>query len=155
MWSENSGTRKLIYRPKGEEYGFELFAANFGDAWGEIKSEDHIFIYFSDFEYLIDSVKSVYPLTDPETNKIDEVFDVCGMNCIHSKAWDYLPCSKRILAGKENLFPKMCIFVEPTSITYHISHMYHIRAITGRIIGSRFRNYGTWRVRNAGPCLYG
>ena len=77
----------LTYKPQGEEYGFELFSARFGEDW-DLELKERLFIYYSDFGYLIDSVVSVYPLTDPDTNDVMESFDVCGMNWIHNKAWD-------------------------------------------------------------------
>ena len=80
--------KKLVYNPPKEKYGFILFPAKFGDKWDKIPNEKHLFIYYSDFEYILDSVKSVYPITSPDTNKTEEDFDVCGMNWIHNKAWD-------------------------------------------------------------------
>ena len=80
--------KKLIYSPPKEKYGFILFPAKFGDEWGRIPPEKHLFIYYSDFEYIIDSIRIVYPITSPETNEVDNAFDVCGMNWIHNKAWD-------------------------------------------------------------------
>ena len=80
---------ELVYKPQGEKYGFCLFGAKFGDAWGKLQRET-LFIYFSDFEYIIESVKSVYPLTDPDTGEVSEAFDITGMNWIHNEAWNII-----------------------------------------------------------------
>ena len=80
--------KKLIYNPRGEKYGFILFPAKFNERWDGIKEEDHIFIYSSDFEYIIESVKNIYPFPDPETKEIQEFFDACGMNCIPVTEWE-------------------------------------------------------------------
>ena len=79
---------KLKYNPGGEKYGFILFPAGYGDKWDRVKEEDHIFIYSSDFEYIIESVKKIYPFIDPETEELQEFFDVCGMNCIPIAEWN-------------------------------------------------------------------
>ena len=79
---------KLTYKSGCEKYGFVLFSAKFGSRWDKVKEEDHIFISSSDFEYIIESVKSIYPFTDPETEEIQEYFDVCGMNCIPVMEWN-------------------------------------------------------------------
>ena len=80
--------KKLVYNPPKEKYGFILFPTKFGDKWDKISNEKHLFIYYSDFEYIIDSIRSVYPLTSPDTNETEDEFDVCGMNWIHNKAWN-------------------------------------------------------------------
>jgi len=79
--------KELVYNLPKEKYGFILFPAKFGDKWGEIPDNKHLFIYYSDFEYIIDSIKNVYPLTSPDTNETEEAFVVYGMNWIHNKAW--------------------------------------------------------------------
>ena len=80
--------KKLKYKPGVEKYGYILFSANFGDRWDAVKDEDHIFIYSSDFEYIIESVRGIYPFTDTETGEIQEFFDTCGMNCIPVGEWN-------------------------------------------------------------------
>ena len=77
----------LRYKPGEEKHGFMLFPAKFGDRWDSIKEEDHIFIYSSDFEYIAESVKSIYPFIDPETKETQRFLDVCGMNCIPVVEW--------------------------------------------------------------------
>ena len=100
--------KKLIYNPPTEKYGFILFPAKFGDRWDEISSENHLFIYYSDFEYIIPSIKKAYPLISPDTNEIDEEFDVCGTNWIHNKAWDEII---KDLRSKEYECPELKKFV--------------------------------------------
>jgi len=85
---KNLDYKKLVYNPQGEPYGFILFPAKFGDDW-EIPHHDKcLFIYFSNFEYIIDSIKKCYPIIYPDTNEVGEKFDVCSMNWIHNKAWN-------------------------------------------------------------------
>ena len=79
--------KKLIYNPDGEKHGFILFPAKFGEKWGKIEKKEHIFIYSSDFEYIISSIKNIFPFTDPETGEEQEFFDMCGMNCIPVYLW--------------------------------------------------------------------
>jgi hypothetical protein len=78
---------KLVYKPPKEKYGFILFPAKFGDKWDKIPDDKHLFIHYSDFEHIIAAIKSIYPVTRPDTNDTEEEFDVCGMNWIHNQAW--------------------------------------------------------------------
>ncbi|MGC9250071.1 hypothetical protein AABM08_13420, partial [Listeria ivanovii] len=71
---------------KGENHGFILFLAKFEENWQSISDKEHIFIYTSDFEYLLDTIKIVYPLMDSHIGEVAEFFDVTGMNWIHSNA---------------------------------------------------------------------
>jgi len=45
--------KKLVYSTPKEKYGFILFPAKFGNKWDKIPDEKHLFIYYSDFEYII------------------------------------------------------------------------------------------------------
>lgn len=104
--------QKLTYKPKGEAYGFILFPARFREEWGKIDDDRHLFIHFSDFEYLLDPIRSVFPLKDPETGEIRE-FDPCGMNWISKGAWEKIipgikavPCKDASLQEFVNHFCK-------------------------------------------------
>lgn len=79
--------QKLTCKPEGEACGFILFPARFGEEWGKIDKDRHLFIHSSDFEYLLDPIKSVFLLEDPETGEIRE-FNPCRMNWISKGAWE-------------------------------------------------------------------
>ena len=106
----------LRYKPGEGKYGFILFPAKFGDRWDSVKEEDHLFIYSSDFEYIVESVKSIYPFMDPETEERQEFFDVCGMNCIPAAEWNKILITLREKEYKDiylkKFIDKFCNWVQ-------------------------------------------
>ncbi len=77
----------MIYK-KSEQIGFIFFPAKYSDDWDKIDKNAYMFIGFSDFKYtLLEHVESAYPLIEPETNQVNESFEVCYTNCINKEAW--------------------------------------------------------------------
>lgn len=73
---------KLIYKFTDEPYGVILFAARFGEKWGDIPGDECLFIHEKDFATVFDVFASKFPLTDVETGETWN-YDRTGMNWIH------------------------------------------------------------------------
>ena len=80
----------------------------------------YLFIYYSDFAHIIDSVRSVYPITDPETNETDEEFSIFSRNWIHNKAWNEIIAelqSKELeCAELKDFIDRFCFWVAESQI---------------------------------------
>lgn len=79
--------RQIQYNLDSEEYGFVLFPEKFNEECFNL--DDEIYINFSDFKYLIDSINAMYPLSydDSESDNISDHFDLSGTNVISVKDW--------------------------------------------------------------------
>lgn len=68
-----------------DKIGFILWAENESLDKYVTSRDKSLFIQSKDFEYVIDTFKSVFPLTDSETGEIQESFDIVSNNFFDNK----------------------------------------------------------------------
>ena len=67
------------------EIGFILWPENKDGENYKTKKRNDVFIPTSDFDYVINEFKSVFPLENPWNKNIEKKFDVCGHNYFDKK----------------------------------------------------------------------
>ncbi|OBR66979.1 hypothetical protein A7K91_21900 [Paenibacillus oryzae] len=79
----------LLYRYKGprRNIGFTLSPLYLNEASPPIETEQMLFIYNEDFEYIRPALDRVFPLADPYTGEMMLMLDPCWDNPIPKNVW--------------------------------------------------------------------